>query len=629
MQPSTASSTHPPAKRHLPLAVAALGVVYGDLGTSPLYTMQVIFGGDFHPVPITHDNILGILSIIFWSLMIVVTLKYTVFIMNADNKGEGGIMALMALVRRHVTKGSRWLLPLGLFGAALFYGDSVLTPAISVLSAIEGIQVATPSLAHYVVPISLVVLIGLFAIQKHGTGRVGRWFGPIMILWFVTIAILGVINIAKAPQVLAALNPVYGIRFLIHNPVLGFLSLGGTALALTGAEALYADMGHFGKRPIQLAWVGMVLPGLIPSYFGQGALLLLDPKAISSPFYLLAPSWALYPLVVLSTFATVIASQAVISGAFSLTKQAIQLGYAPRMEIHYTSQQTMGQIYIPALNWTLAVLVAALIIGFGSSTALAAAFGLAVTGTMTITTLLAFIVVRYHWHWSLPRSLIVVGIFLSVDLAYFSAGLIKIEQGGWFPLLMGGVVFLLMMTWKQGRRLLADRLQHNQLSLELFIQQAKQMTLPTIKRTAIFFTANPDVTPHALLHSLKHYQCLHERIVILTVEMREVPYVAEEERLTVHALDEQFFVVHVAFGFMDETDIPQALLHADRFGLSLDAMNTSFFLGRETLIPAMGSEMPLWRERLFISMYRNSGSAAAYFRLPANRVVELGTQVML
>ncbi len=615
--------------RNLPMVVAALGVVYGDLGTSPLYTMQVIFGGSFHPVPITHDNILGILSIIFWSLMMVVTLKYTVFIMSADNKGEGGIMALMALVRRHVTKGSRWLLPLGLFGAALFYGDSVLTPAISVLSAIEGLEIATPSLAPYVVPISLAVLIGLFAIQKHGTGRVGRWFGPIMIVWFVTIGVLGVINIAKAPQVLAALNPMYGVYFLIHNPVLGFLALGGTALALTGAEALYADMGHFGKRPIQLAWVGMVLPGLIPSYFGQGALLLLDPKAIASPFYLQAPSWALLPLVVLSTFATVIASQAVISGAFSLTKQAIQLGYAPRMEIHYTSQQTMGQIYIPALNWTLAILVAALIIGFGSSSALAAAFGLAVTGTMAITTLLAFIVVRYHWRWGLPRSLLVIGAFLLVDLAYFSASLVKVEQGGWFPLLMGGTVFVLMVTWKQGRRILANRLKQDQLPLELFVKQAQQMQLPIIKRTAIFLTADPEVTPHALLHSLKHYQCLHERIVVLTVAMHEVPYVPEKERLEIQMLNDQFFVVHVAFGFMDETDIPRALTQADHLGLPLDPMNTSFFLGRETLIPVVSSEMPQWRERLFISMYRNAGSAAAYFRLPANRVVELGTQVML
>jgi len=615
------------AKPTLPLAVAALGVVYGDLGTSPLYTMQVIFGGEFHPVPITHDNILGILSILFWSLMIVVTFKYVLFIMQADNKGQGGIMALLALVRRHLTSKSRWLIPLGLFGAALFYGDSVLTPAISVISAVEGIQVATPSLAHDVVPISLVILIGLFAIQKHGTGKVGALFGPIMILWFITIAILGVINIAKAPEVLAGLNPLYAVLFLMHNPLLGFLSLGGTALALTGAEALYADMGHFGKRPIQLAWVGAVLPGLIPSYFGQGALLLLNPKAISNPFYLMAPDWALYPLVALSTMATVIASQAVISGAFSMTKQAIQLGYSPRMEIQHTSGQEIGQIYLPGLNWTLAALVALLVIGFGSSAALAAAFGLAVTGTMSITTLLAFMVVRYEWRWRLVPSLLIVGIFLFVDVAYFSAGLIKIEQGGWFPLLMGAIVFLLMTTWKQGRRLLADRVKHNQLPLSLFVEQAGSMGVPLVERTAVFLTSHPDITPQALLHSLKHYQCLHRHIVILSVEALEEPYVPITDRLTVTPINAQFTRAHLVFGFMDETDIPHVLARSE--GLVLDEMTTSFFLGRESLIAVPNSDMPLWRERLFIAMYRNAGSAAVYFGLPANRVVELGSQVML
>ena len=611
------------------MAVAALGVVYGDLGTSPLYTMQVIFGGEYHPVPMTPENILGILSILFWSLMIVVTLKYVLFIMQADNRGEGGIMALMALVRHCAAGKARWLIPLGLFGASLFYGDSMLTPAISVLSAVEGIEVAAPSLAHYVVPISLLVLVGLFAIQKRGTGTVGRWFGPIMVLWLIVIALLGVINIAKAPQVLLGLDPRWAFRFLYGHPLMGFLSLGGTALALTGAEALYADMGHFGKRPVQLAWVGAVLPGLIPSYFGQGALLLKHPEAIANPFYNMAPGWALYPLVALATVATVIASQAVISGAFSLTRQAIQLGYSPRMEIQHTSQQEMGQIYLPGLNWTLAVAVAALVIGFGSSAALAAAFGLAVTGTMAITTLLAFMVVRHQWRWGLPRSLVVVGLFLSVDLAYFSAGLVKIKQGGWFPLLMGALVFLLMSTWKKGRRLLGERMKAEQMPLQLFIDQVPGMGVPIVARTAIFLTAQPDTTPHALLHSLKHYQCLHERIVILTVGMEESPYVAAADRVRVTQVNSQFFLVRVHFGFMDETDIPAALEGCADLGLTLDAMSTSFFLGRETLLPRMGSVMPLWREQLFVAMFRNAGSAAAYFRLPPNRVVELGTQVTL
>lgn len=617
------------SSRTWPLAMAALGVVYGDLGTSPLYTMQVIFGGEFHPVPMTPDNILGILSILFWSLMIVVTMKYVLFIMRADNRGEGGIMALIALVRQCLPGKSSWLIPLGLFGASLFYGDSILTPAISVLSAIEGLEIATPSMTPYVLPISLVVLFALFAIQKRGTGHVGRLFGPVMVIWFITIAILGVVNIAKAPQILAGLDPRYGVRFLCGHPLLGFLSLGGTALALTGAEALYADMGHFGKRPVQLAWLWVVLPGLIPSYFGQGALLLLDPKTVANPFFLMAPHWALYPLVILSTFATVIASQAVISGAYSLTQQAIQLGYLPRMEIQHTSGEEKGQIYLPTLNWALAVAVAALVLGFGSSSALAAAFGLAVTGTMAITTLLAYVVVRHGWHWRLLPSLLVVGGFLCVDLAYFSAGLVKIKQGGWFPLAMGAMVFVLITTWKRGRRLLAERLKQDQFPLQAFIDQVPGMGVPIVPRTAVFLTAHPDLTPHALLHALKHFQCLHERIVILTVDMEETPYIKMENRITVTPINAQFFLVRVCFGFMDETDIPATLEQAEGLGLPLDAMTTSFFLGRETLLPVVHSEMPFWREQLFIAMYRNAGSAAAYFRLPPNRVVELGSQVVL
>ena len=613
------------------LALAALGIVYGDIGTSPLYTMKEIFAGSHYPVPITHDNILGILSLIFWSLIIVVSLKYVAFIMRADNKGEGGIMALMALVLRGVPEGrkSRFLMLLGLFGAALFYGDGVITPAISVLSAVEGLEIAAPALERWVIPITLVVLLGLFLFQRHGTGAVGRLFGPIMLLWFTTLAVLGAINVAEAPQVLGALYPTYAMRFFVNNPALAFLSLGAVVLALTGAEALYADMGHFGRKPVQLAWFGFVLPALVLNYFGQGALLLSNPAAVQNPFYLLAPDWALYPMVALATVATVIASQAVITGAYSITRQAIQLGYAPRMEIQHTSGEEMGQIYLPGINWTLLVAVIALVIGFGSSTNLAAAYGIAVTGTMVITSVLAYVVARTIWGWSRFAGATLLGGFLVVDCAYFSANIVKIHEGGWFPLVFGIGIYILLTTWKRGRQLLSQRLATESIPLDVFVKSVATGGVPTVPGTAIFMTNNPEVTPHALLHSLKHYKCLHQRMVILNVVPLDVPYVAENQRATVQRVNNQFWKVKVFFGFMDVPNLPEALAWCGEQGLDIDFMDTSFFLGRETLIPRLHSEMAFWREKLFIAMFRNAGSAAAYFQLPPNRVVELGSQVVL
>jgi len=615
------------------LALAALGVVYGDIGTSPLYTMKEVFAGSHHhPVPITPDNVLGILSLIFWALMIVVTVKYVSFIMRADNKGEGGIMALMALALRPAEEGSRRrnvILILGLFGAALFYGDGVVTPAISVLSAVEGLEIAAPGLKTFVIPVTLVVLLLLFLFQKKGTGGIGALFGPVMMLWFATLAVLGVINIAAAPGVIAALNPLHGLNFLISHPLLGFFSLGAVVLALTGAEALYADMGHFGRKPIQFAWFAMVLPALVLNYFGQGALLLQYPSAIQNPFYLLAPDWALYPLVAMATVATVIASQAVISGAFSITQQAIQLGYSPRLEVQHTSDREIGQIYLPGINWTLLIAVMALVLGFGSSTNLAGAYGIAVTGTMLITNILAVCVTRWLWHWGWWRAILGVLPFMCIDLAFFSANMVKIFDGGWFPLLFGLCVFLLLTTWKRGRQLLYLQLQQGALDLKPFIESINLGGTTRVPGTAVFMTPNPDAVPQALLHSLKHYKVVHERMVIVTVKVLDVPRVANAQRVTVEALPNNFWRVKVYYGFMDEPDLPQALEWCAEQGLDFDMMDTSFFLSRETLIAGPGTSMVRWREKLFTAMFRNAGSVTSFFKLPANRVVELGAQVVL
>jgi KUP system potassium uptake protein len=614
------------------LSLAAIGIVYGDIGTSPLYTLNTIFTGGLHPVPLNAENILGILSLIFWSLMIVVSFKYVAFIMRADNRGEGGIMALMVLALRKLDdtgKTRATVMLLGIFGAALFYGDGVITPAISVLSAVEGLQIASPALKTFVIPITIAVLWALFIFQRKGTARVGALFGPIMCAWFGVLAVLGVMSIVAEPHVLGALNPIHGYLFLKTSPWIGFLALGGVVLALTGAEALYADMGHFGRYPIQLAWFGLVLPALVLNYFGQGALLMHNPSAIANPFYLLAPHWALYPLVILSTVATVIASQAVISGAFSMTRQAMQLGYAPRMEMQQTSAQQIGQIYLPGINWTLMLAVLVLILGFRTSTSLAAAYGIAVTGTMAITSILAFIVVRKLWGWGWIRGGLLITFLLSIDLAFFSANMIKIEEGGWFPLVFGFGVFLLMTTWKHGRQLLRDRLQRDALDLLPFANSMDAASVTRVAGTAVFLTANPDGVPHALLHNMKHNKVLHEQVVVLCVRILDIPHVVDEERIEHQALANNFHRLIVQFGFKDEPDIPKALELGARQGLPLNPMETSFFIGRETLIPKVGSDMPVWREKLFIAMYRNAGSVVSYFKIPPNSVVELGTQVIL
>jgi KUP system potassium uptake protein len=614
------------------LALAALGVVYGDIGTSPLYALKEVFGSPHHPVPITPENVLGILSLVFWALMAVVSGKYVSFITRADNLGEGGIMALMALALRQQKPGSigrNVIVILGLFGAALFYGDGVITPAISVLSAVEGLGIVTPALERFVIPLALVVLVALFVIQRHGTASVGRLFGPVMMLWFATLAVLGLANIVAAPGVLRALNPGWAMQFFVANPGLGFLSLGAVVLVLTGGEALYADMGHFGRRPIQIAWFGMVLPALLINYFGQGALLLTNPAGVTNPFYLLAPGWALYPLVILATMATVIASQAVISGAFSLTLQAMQLGYLPRFQVRHTSESEMGQIYLPAINWLLLAAVIALVLGFKSSSNIAAAYGIAVTGTMLITNLLVFVVARELWGWKLVPTLLCITPFVVIDFAFFSANSIKILAGGWFPLAFGLGVFVLMATWKRGRELLHAKLGQDAIDLAPFIASLALGGATRVPGTAVFMTGRPQGVPRAMLHSLKHYKVLHERMVIVTIRIFDVPHVPEIDRVEVADLGESFWQVTVQYGFKDEPDLPAALSLCAHFGLEFEMMDTSFFLGRETLIPRRSREMAYWRVLLFALMFRNASSLTAFFKIPSNRVVELGSQVIL
>ena len=613
------------------LALAALGVVYGDIGTSPMYAIKEIFGSTHHPVAITPVNVLGLLSIVFWALMLVITGKYVTFILRADNRGEGGIMALMAQALRTAEPGTRRniIVMLGLFGAALFYGDGVVTPAVSVLSAVEGLHIVAPSLDAFVVPISLVVLIGLFLIQRHGTASVGRFFGPIMLCWFASLAVLGISSIISAPEVLWAVNPLWAYRFIMHNPLLAFFSLGAVVLVLTGGEALYADMGHFGRKPIQLAWYFLVLPALLLNYFGQGALLLTQPKAVENPFFLIAPEWAQIPLLVLATVAAVIASQAVISGAFSLTREAMQLGYSPRLTVVHTSDREMGQIYMPAINWMLLVTVVALVIGFKSSSNLAAAYGIAVTGTMLITNLVAFVVVRREWKWSLPLALSFAVPFVLIDIMLFSANAVKIPAGGWFPLVFGLLIFALLSTWKRGRELLHAKLSQDAIDLAPFIQSLSLGGTTRVPGTAVFMTGRPKGVPRALLHSLKHYKVLHERMVIVTIKIFDVPYVPEIDRVEVEDLGESFWRVTVQYGFKDEPDLPAALAMCTPVGLEFDMMDTSFFLGRETLLRKPSRDIAYWRLMLFATMFRNANSVTAFFKLPANRVVELGAQVAL
>jgi KUP system potassium uptake protein len=624
----TAGAEHSAAKP-IGMLVAAVGVVYGDIGTSPLYTLKEVFSGGYG-VPVNHDGVLGILALIFWSLIWVVSIKYMMFVLRADNQGEGGIMALTALARRAASgypKLRALLVVCGLIGAALFYGDSMITPAISVLSAIEGLGLAFEGIDHWVVPLSLIVLVALFLIQSHGTARIGILFGPIMVTWFVVLGALGVYGILQHPEVLKAMNPVWGVRFFIVHPGMGVAILGAVVLALTGAEALYADMGHFGRKPIARAWFILVLPALVLNYFGQGALLLGDPEAARNPFYLLAPSWALIPLVGLSTLATVIASQAVISGAFSLTRQAIQLGYIPRMHIRHTSSAEQGQIYIGAVNWALMVGVILLVLGFESSGALASAYGVAVTGTMLMTTILVSAVILLLWKWPpLLAAPLLIG-FLLVDGLYFAANVPKIVQGGAFPVIAGIVLFVLMTTWKRGKQLLVDRLDEGGLPLPIFISSIAVQPPHRVQGTAVFLTARPDAVPHALLHNLLHNQVLHEQVVLLTVVYEDIPRVPASRRFEVDSYGEGFFRVILHFGFVDEPDVPQALKLCHLDDLDFSPMRTTYFLSRETVIASKLEGMARWREGLFAFMLQNANGNLRFFNLPLNRVIELGTQV--
>ena len=611
------------------LSLTALGVVFGDIGTSPLYAVRECFYGA-HGMPVSPIDVMGVLSLILWSLLLVISLKYLVFVLQADNGGEGGILALTALVTpvRASATGGRWLLIImGLFGAALLYGDGMITPAISVLSAVEGLEVATPLFHPYIIPLTIAILIGLFLLQKRGTAGVGAVFGPITLVWFLVLAALGVVNIVKAPQVLAAVNPFYALDFIYRNGWTGFMVLGAVFLVVTGGEALYADMGHFGTRPIRLVWFVLVLPALLLNYFGQGALLLLHPAMVANPFFRMAPGWALYPLVLLATMATVIASQAIISGAFSLTMQAVQLGYSPRLDIEHTSATERGQIYLPAVNWTLMVACIGLVIGFQTSSNLAAAYGVAVTTTMVVTTILFFFVVRHHLRWKLPLALLLCGGFLVVDLAFFLANITKVIHGGWFPLLVAAIVFAVMATWKTGRSILARRLRAGAIPVESFLAAIRTDPPLRVPGTAIFMNGNPSGTPTALLHNLKHNKVLHERLVLLSVETAERPHVPRRDRLTVENIGEGMYRLTVQYGFMEDPNIPDALAKLNLDGWEYRPLETTFFLGRETLLSTSRPGMARWREKLFIFMSRNARSATSFFGLPPNRVVELGVQV--
>jgi len=625
----TVEHEQPHSSSAVGLMVGAVGVCYGDIGTSPLYTLKEVFVGGYG-VQANHDGVLGVLSLIFWSLIWVVSIKYVIFVLRADNQGEGGVMALSALARRAATGRRRlqaFVVVAGLIGAALFYGDSMITPAISVLSAIEGLEIAFDGLEHWVVPLSLIVLVGLFLIQKHGTARIGILFGPIMVAWFLALAALGAYGVSQQPEVLKAMNPAWAVNFFISHPGIGVAILGATVLALTGAEALYADMGHFGRKPIARAWFALVLPALVLNYFGQGATILVNAEAARNPFYLTAPSWALVPMVALSTAATVIASQAVISGAFSLTRQAIQLGYVPRMSIQHTSSHEQGQIYIPGVNWALMVGVVLLVLGFESSAALASAYGVAVTGTMLMTTLLMGVVVWLLWKWPLWLAIPFFLMMLFVDTLFFAANLPKVVQGGAFPVVAGIGLFILMTTWKRGRQLLVDRLDEGSLPLPLFISSIRSQPPHRVQGTAVFLTARTDAVPHALLHNLLHNQVLHEQVVLLTVVNEDSPRVTPDRRFEVDAYGEGFFRVVLHFGFIEDPDIPQALKLCHLNELDFSPMRTTYFLSRETVIPSKLIGMARWREALFAFLLKNANGNLRYFNLPLNRVIELGTQV--
>jgi KUP system potassium uptake protein len=632
VQSSNTTGENIPTPRLAAVSVAAMGVVYGDIGTSPLYTMKEVFNGP-HAVAVTPDNLLGILSLIFWALTITVSLKYVMFITRADNRGEGGIMALTSLALRTRGAGPRmlWLISiLGIFGAGLFYGDAVITPAMSVLSAVEGLEVATPLFKPYVVPITIGVLCGLFLFQPRGTASVGALFGPVMLFWFGTLGVLGIWNILKHPAVIAAINPWYALHFFLENRSHAYLALGAVVLAITGGEALYADMGHFGRRSIKWAWLVYVFPCLYLNYLGQGALILDNPAAVKNPFFMLVPDGLLYPMVALATAAAVIASQAVISGAFSLTSQAMQLGYCPRVQVKFTSEREKGQIYIPNINWLLLLAVIILVLGFKSSSNLASAYGIAVTLTMMIDTLLAFVVVRALWNWNWLQAGLFLALFLIVDFAFFSANLVKVLDGGWFPLTLGLGIFILFATWKRGRTLLYEKLQQDSMPLDAFLSSLLFGGPHRVAGTGIFMTTRPDGVPRAMLHNLLHNKVLHERVILLNVNMRDIPHVDESGRILVEPLNQGFYRVILNYGFKDDPNIPLALELCGRHGMApVEMMETSFFLGRETIVPNRVPTMTLWRHVLFMWMFRNADTATDFFKLPTNRVVELGTQIEL
>lgn len=614
------------------LTLAALGVVFGDIGTSPLYTMKEVFSVGAHPVPLNEVNMFGILSLIVWALIMVVSVKYVAFIMRADNRGEGGIMALLALASHNAAGDARkqhTIMLLGILGACMFYADGMITPAISVLSAVEGLELAAPVLHPMILPVTLLVLFILFWAQSKGTALVGAFFGPIMLLWFTVLGVLGIQGIMQNPSILQALNPIYAFNFFSVSPWIAFVALGAVVLAVTGAEALYADMGHFGPFPIRLAWFGFVLPALILNYFGQGALILQDPETVKNPFYLLAPEWMLYPLIVLATLAAVIASQAVITGAFSVSRQALQLGYLPRMHVEHTSESEEGQIYMPRVNWGLMLGVMALVLSFKSSGNLAAAYGIAVTGDMVITTLLAGIVFHHIWGWSKLRTGMLVALFLVVDVAFFSANVLKIPDGGWVPLVIGIFIFTLMLTWKTGRNMLYSMLKNEAMAIDPFIAAVGAHPPLRVSGTAIFMTPNLDGVPHAMLHNLKHNKVLHEKMVLLTVKFLDYPHTSNEERVTVEGLPYEFYRVTVRYGFKDEPDLPRDLVLCAEQGLVLDAMDTSFFVGKEILIASNASGMAFWRKKIFIGLFRSAETITNQFKLPPNRVVELGSQLKI
>ncbi|MFS4550370.1 potassium transporter Kup [Comamonas resistens] len=612
------------------LTLGAIGVVYGDIGTSVLYSVKEVFGSGH--VPFTPANVYGVLSVLFWTLTIIVSLKYVVLVLRADNNGEGGLVAMLALASQTVKDKPRLsstLFLVGMFGTSLFYGDGVITPAISVLSAVEGLEVISPHFTKAVIPLTLIILFLLFWVQKRGTAGIGKFFGPITATWFVCIALLGGHQIMGHPEILAGLSPHYAVRFIWNNPGTSFIILGAVVLCVTGAEALYADLGHFGKKPIRLAWFSIAMPALTLNYFGQGALLLANPEAVKNPFFMMAPAWALLPLVIMATMATVIASQALITGAFSVTRQVIQLGYFPRFEVRHTSVKEMGQIYMPLVNWGLFVAIALAVLLFRNSGNLAAAYGIAVTLDMLITTMLTFFVIRYRWNYPLALCLLATGFFFVVDLAFFASNLLKLLEGGWFPLLIGGTVFTLMMTWRKGRELLHQRLQADALDLRQFLESTWRHPPTRVPGTAVFLSGEPGTVPHALLHNLKHNKVLHERNLFVTVRNHEVPWVGLDKRVQAEALGGDCWEVTINYGFKNEPDVPAALAQLRTQGCSLDAMSTSYFLSRDLIIPRMNNSMAHWREKLFAQMHKNASRVSDFLHLPSNSVVELGSKIEL